>query len=216
LTLLWQKRWFALRVLAFPIQTVMPGFEVSVLPGRNRSASEALLRSGSLITACKNDIGPRRSRSALEAIGQATRAGASAQAPCYVCMLFPLPTHPACNPHLRKVSTSDHTSLARKWATRRFFGRGNMRNRSRTVAVLLLGSREPSRRRWTAEIIHRNSSRHRDDRSPSSTQDTDDGRHGRPPPPASRDIPPKVPARLERLTAEDAAVDRKLSIFHCC
>jgi hypothetical protein len=34
--------------------------------------------------------------------------------------------------------------------------------------------------------------------------------------PHARDVPPQSPSELERLTAEDAAVDRKLIICHGC
>jgi hypothetical protein len=91
-----------------------------------------------------------------------------------------------------------------------------MRNLIKTVAVLaLLGSRGA-----IAQTVGtaRSSTGSSATAALSSTQDTRligvaPVGHRQP---HARDVPPQSPSELERLTAEDAAVDRKLIICHGC
>lgn len=91
-----------------------------------------------------------------------------------------------------------------------------MRNLIKTVAVLaLLGSRGA-----IAQTVGtaRSSTGSSAAAALSSTQDTRligvaPVGHRQP---HARDVPPQSPSELERLTAEDAAVDRKLIICHGC
>jgi hypothetical protein len=136
---------------------------------------------------------------------------------CYVCRRFTSPQHPpVISPPQSEVS--NHTAVAWHIGDARISGEMDMRNMIKIVTILaLLGSRGAIAQTVgpTRSSVVSSSTAAGPLSLPQHTRSIDEAPVGHRQPRA-RDVPLQSPTEIERLTPEDAAIDRKLVICRGC